>query len=164
MTSRSDDRGVSVAVTHVLTISITMLLMMGLLVGAGDMLERHQQQAVESGLRDVGESLTSELSAVDQLAAKTDETNVTSRIALPERVGGDTYTLELVADSGSARLFVNATGTQADANGTRTTVSEPYGFGNQTRVCDGVSNGGTVEVVYDTTAYGGDGCLTIRQG
>jgi hypothetical protein len=96
---RGDDRAVSIAVTHVLTIGITTILITGLLVGASGLLESEKQGATRDELRTIGNRMVSEMSSAYYSAG--DETNdrVVVRVSHPEYVAGNNYNVEL-RDSG----------------------------------------------------------------
>lgn len=94
MTLGRDDRAVSIAVTHVLTIGITTILISGLLLGAGSMLENQREQSTQSSLETIGERLASEISDVDRLTTD-GATNVTVRTDHQRFVTGSQYTVEL---------------------------------------------------------------------
>lgn len=154
MTFRRDERAVSVTVTHVLTIGITAVLVTGLLVGAGDLLQRQQDRAIEQGLRDIGDGIVNDLTSVDRLAAAGATGNVSARLENPEQVGGETYTVDLLVQDRQAVLYLNTSGGHA----------EPFVFQNQTDVCPGAASSGDVVVRYDADAHGGDGCLRVDPG
>ncbi|WP_247731680.1 DUF7266 family protein [Halovivax limisalsi] len=95
MTLERDERAVSIAVTHVLTIGITTILISGLLLGAGSMLENQREEATKSSLETIGERLASEITDVDRIASDGAD-NVTVRTDHQRFVTGSQYTVELI--------------------------------------------------------------------
>ncbi|WP_254767770.1 DUF7266 family protein [Salinilacihabitans rarus] len=89
----ADERAVSITVTHVLTIGITTILVAGLLVGAGTMLDSERERSTERSLEIVGERLAGELSHADRLAESGDQVTITADH--PRRAGNAQYTVEL---------------------------------------------------------------------
>jgi hypothetical protein len=147
---RNDTRGASVALTHSLTLGITALLITGLLVGAGGMLERQQQRVATQGLQNVAESVTNELKSVDRLATRSRGGEVTSAASIPNHIAGQNYDVELVDRSGNrAALFVNMSATD---------VTVPVEFRAESDICERELSSGPLRVVYDPDAD----CLTIE--
>jgi len=94
----TDDRSVSIAVNHVLTIGITATLLTTLLLGMGGLLDSERERAATESLSTVGERLSGEISSVDRMKNETSD-NVTIRSNYQRTVSGSTYTIELL-DSG----------------------------------------------------------------
>ena len=94
MLGSSTDRGVSVAVTHVLAIAITVILIGVLFVGVGDLVETQTDRSAESSLETIGERLSDQFSNAERLAD--DEAEI--RAEHPSHVSGMSYSLELVGD------------------------------------------------------------------
>lgn len=93
---RGDDRGTSIAITHVLTIGITTLLIAVLLTGAGGLLETETDRSAETSLETVGERLAGEIHSVDQLASENSDGTVTVTANHPRTVANSGYTVELL--------------------------------------------------------------------
>ena len=91
----TDDRGVSIAVSHIMTIAITAILISGLMFGAGSLLEGEKDRSAGQSLETIGERLSGEISSVDRLAD--DEETETLRVTVdhPRTVSGSQYTIEL---------------------------------------------------------------------
>jgi len=94
-TFRSDDRAVSIAVTHVLTIGITTILIAGLLVGASGLLESEKQGATRDELRTIGNRMASEMSSAYYSAGEGSNDEVVVRVSHPEYVAGNNYKVEI---------------------------------------------------------------------
>lgn len=111
-----DDRGVSTALGYVLNLTVATLVVTGLLVASGGIVEDQREQTVRSELRVVGQQFSADLSAADELAAAAAPGD-TVRIdrELPQEVAGRTYTVDVVepADQpcpGEPCLVLSATG------------------------------------------------------
>lgn len=89
----NDDRGVSIAVNHVMTIAITTVLVVGLLAGAGAVLDGERERSAEQSLETIGERLAADVASVDRLA-KDDPERVTINADHPRTVSGSSYTIE----------------------------------------------------------------------
>lgn len=95
---REDDRGVSVALSHVLTLGITAILVAGLLMGATAMLDGQSERGAERSLETIGERVASEVASVDRLARAEPESRdvvVELRVDHPSEVSGVTYSIEI---------------------------------------------------------------------
>lgn len=99
-----DRRAVTPTVTHVLTITITSLLVIGLLATAGSFLNSEEQRNARDDLEMIGNRLADEVSRVDTLARNGGEAWIVTRH--PPEVSGGRYTVEQLyggdcPDSGS---------------------------------------------------------------
>ncbi|WP_267643102.1 DUF7266 family protein [Haloarchaeobius amylolyticus] len=140
----SDDRGVSIAVTHVLTIGITTILITGLLVGASGLLQDERADAARDEMRTIGNRMATDIASVDRAADGTSST-MSVRSVHPSSVSGSTYTVHLKPGSVCAVysnpcLVLNATSTD-------TTVYVP--FNTSTTVTETRVSGGDIYIVYD---------------
>ncbi|WP_049925988.1 DUF7266 family protein [Halopiger goleimassiliensis] len=88
-----DERAVSITVTHALTIGITTILISGLLLSAGGMLERETERSTDQSLETIGERLAGEIQSVDRMAGDDGQVNVTTDH--PRRIGSRAYTVSL---------------------------------------------------------------------
>lgn len=89
----SDDRAVSVAVTHVLTIGITTILISGLLLGAGSVLDQQREATTEGELRAIGDRIATDMVTAADRGQRT-EGDVTVRTRYDATMGGG-YTVTL---------------------------------------------------------------------
>lgn len=144
------DRAVSVAVTHVLTIGITTILISGLLLAGGNLLDQQSDRAADRELRTIGDRISTELATAGERGNWTDS-NVTIRTQHPSRVVGSGYTVELEELSSGDECFerqgydgcVVVTGHERDLVA-EVPVSTPDGVD----VEDGTALGGQVTVQY----------------
>ncbi|WP_323676721.1 hypothetical protein [Halorubellus sp. PRR65] len=90
-----DNRGVSIAVTHVLTIGITTILITGLLVGGSGLLRDEKQRATQTELRTIGNRMAAEISSAYYSAEDAGGGTMTVRVSHPEYVAGDNYNVKL---------------------------------------------------------------------
>ncbi|WP_226481783.1 DUF7266 family protein [Natrinema amylolyticum] len=92
------DRGVSITVTHALTIAITTVLIAMLLMAGGTLLENEKENSARTSLETVGERLSDEISNTDRAAAGTND-KVTATADHPRTVAGSSYRVELLPAS-----------------------------------------------------------------
>lgn len=150
---RQDTRGASIALNHALSIGITALLISGLLLGAGNLLQRQEARVMQNGLEATSASVTNEVTSIDELAASGVSGNgeIRSTVDYPQQIAGKSYDIKLlVRPDGSTVVY---------ANSSNPTLSIPVEFENETDICERGINGGPIEIVYDSTRD----CITIRQ-
>lgn len=136
MTAGSD-RGVSVMVGYVLGLVIATLLISGLLIATGDVIGDRREAIVRGELEVVGQRISAGLATADRLA-QTGGDRVSLEVAVPRRVAGASYTVEVDA----ARQVV-----VLETTDPAVTVSVP--FRNRTAVATTTATGGDVEIVLD---------------
>lgn len=92
-----DDRGVSISLTHVLTIAITTVLVAMLITSASTMLETETDRSADQSLETVGERLANEIGNVDRIAhgGSGQAERVTVTTSHPRTVANSRYTVEL---------------------------------------------------------------------
>ena len=95
----ADRRAVSVTITHVLTIGITTILISGLMIGTGTLLDSQKDRATYDEKSTIGDRLAGEITAVDQAAQKEDtEGDITVRTEHPRQLSGGQYFVTLTED------------------------------------------------------------------
>lgn len=142
-----DDRGVSITVTHVLTVGITTILISGLLIGAGSMLEGERQQSAEASLETIGERLANEVSNVDRLANESE--TMTVETSHQREVSGSTYTVELRANCSAQPLIDDSSCLVLESTGEDVEVAVPIDV-DEDDIADGSSSsGGSIVIVWD---------------
>jgi hypothetical protein len=104
----TDERAVSIAVTHALTLAITTVLISGLLIGAGNVLSAQEKQVAQSQFDEIGGDLTSQLNSLDRLNETGDNVTVTVQPQYPNLVAGQTWNLRLI-DNGRSEVYKNET-------------------------------------------------------
>lgn len=98
MTPGRDTRAASTTLGYVLALGITSVLVTGLLLGAGGLVEDQRERTVRSELQVVGQMVAADVSAGDRLARAGDAAFVIRR-DVPRRVAGVSYTIEVVNES-----------------------------------------------------------------
>ncbi|WP_244257036.1 hypothetical protein [Halomicrobium sp. IBSBa] len=138
------------AVTHALTISISAILITGLLVGAGGLLDDQRSYVVENGLENIGGAVTSELVKMDQFNTDSLDADVAYTTGHPTRIGGRTYDVILEPSSPKSTLYLNATG--------ESELTVLYRFENQTSICESTVDGGEITIAFDVS----ESCIELR--
>lgn len=130
------DRGVSTVLGFVLTLTITTLLLSGLLIATGDTVRDRNREVTREELTVVGEQIAADIQAADRLA-KTGADQVVVRTTLPATVASGRYQVEVDAAPGGSELVLTARDVDV-------TVTVP--FANTTAVRDTTVNGGDVSI------------------
>lgn len=138
-TLAADDRAVSTMLSYILTLSITAILISGLLLTGGNVVETQQERTAQSELRVIGQQVAADLNAADRLADATDAGQAAVSREYPDRVVGTTYTIAVDGSAGEVLL-------EADRFGVRVTVP----FVTETPVADATVSGGDVVVTYQS--------------
>ena len=139
---RGRDRGVSSTLGYVLTLSISVILISGLLFSVGTFVTGQNERVTESELAVLGQRLAADIEAADRLAEAADgdaRVVVTSR--LPRRVAGRPYRVA-INESGADELVLSTI--DPDVSVTVRVVTD-YSLANAT------VGGGTVDVAFDGT-------------
>ena len=95
----SDDRAVSVTVGYVLNFAIASLLLTGLLVAGGGLIERQTDQVTRDELSVAGQQLAADLTGADRLVRAGDVSTLSLRTDLPRRNAAGGYTIEITTDA-----------------------------------------------------------------
>ncbi|WP_256403328.1 DUF7266 family protein [Halorubrum salinum] len=153
----ADDRAVSVTVGYVLTLAIGALLLSGVVVAVGGVIDGQTQRTVESELAVAGQTAVANLEAADRLAraAEADrpgsEGDVTVAVEadLPSRIAGRPYRIAVDSDAVAVRTDSPDVRIEIPHAATRD-VSPTTVRGGAIRirytVADGASGPGTLEV------------------
>lgn len=134
---RPDDRAVSTMLSYILTLSITAILISGLLLTGGNVVETQQERTAQTELRVIGQQVAADLNAGDRLADATESGQAVVTREYPDRVVGTTYTISIDGSAGEILL-------EAQRFGVRVTVP----FVTETPVADTTISGGDVVVTY----------------
>ncbi|MFD1645046.1 DUF7266 family protein [Haloarchaeobius litoreus] len=146
----TDDRGVSIALTHVLTIGITTILVAGLLLGASGLLEERKTGAAQTELRTLGNRMAEDIANVDHEAD-----GASGQIVLqtnhPTQVSGTGYAVSLYG-TGAAECGTY----QSDADVACLVMDSPQAdvkiivpFRATTPITESSVSGGDFFIVYD---------------
>lgn len=90
-----DTRAVSIAITHGLTIGITAVLLSGLLVGTGNLLQAQEERVAQEQFDEIGGDLVGQINSLDRLNETGEDVTVSVQPSYPERVAGHGWSLEL---------------------------------------------------------------------
>lgn len=152
----TDERAVSVAVTHTLTIGITTILISGLLIGAGGMLDSQTERAGTEELQTIGDRTANEIVAAADQGNRTNAT-VDIESQQPSNAIGGSYVLSLEnrSDDEECRsrsgydgcLVVSATQADRDAE-------IPIVLPDDVEIEESSATGGDVLVDYDPVDNG----------
>ncbi|WP_435115480.1 DUF7266 family protein [Halolamina sp. C58] len=158
----ADRRGVSTALGYTLTLSITAILIAGLLTAGGTLVENQQRAVVTDELTVTGQQLASGFEDADRLAGTMHNGTVRVNVWLPADVGsGGGYSLEVVnhptPDDQPARATIVATAENVD-------VSRNVSFRTEHPVANRTVPGESVEIAF--TDGDGDGTpeLVVSEG
>ncbi|MBX0294693.1 DUF7266 family protein [Haloarcula nitratireducens] len=141
----SESRGVSTTLGYALTLSITAVLVTGLLIAGTDFVADRQENVIREELTVIGQQVASDLARVDRLVLAADSSGsaltATTRQTFPERVAGSGYQMTL--DPVGEQLVLTSTDPEV-----RITV----GVTNRTDLRESTVDGGVVGVAYNGTS------------
>lgn len=141
------DRAVSTALGYVLTLSISAILISGLLITGGSTMKTQQDRAVHTELRVVGQQVASDIAAGDRLVQASEGTTaVELHHHFPTSVSGSGYTIRVVTSDEGLPPDVTAPCLELSASSTHVVVYVEYA--SQTAVT-GTASGGDVTIEYD---------------
>jgi hypothetical protein len=134
------DRGVSSNVSYVITLTIMTLLLTGLALSSGAIIDDERSRVMRAQLEVLGERLASDLTSADKLARRTgSDTTMRTTSDLPDQVVSRSYTIT-IRSAGSANTY------EIDMiAGTVEATVEVYLL---TDLETGSTPGGPVEIVY----------------
>lgn len=147
----TDTRGVSIAVTHVLTLAITTVVISGLLIGAGSMLDTERERGADVSLEIVGERVASQLASVDRMATSTNTTSVSIEVTHPAFVSGSRYHITIPPNCESPVIGQNVSCLRLTGIDEDIEVEVPFSVSTDVDGGDGIS-GGSFYIVYDHDA------------
>jgi hypothetical protein len=102
------DRAVSTAVGYVLTLGIATVLVSGLLIATGGVVEDRREATARDGLEVVGQRLAANLMSADRLAETRNAETVELEVTLPRRLAGSGYAIRV--DGGGSALILESEG------------------------------------------------------
>ncbi|WP_237561702.1 DUF7266 family protein [Halorubrum halophilum] len=153
----ADERGVSVTVGYVLTLAIGALLLSGVVIAVGGVIDGQTQRTVESELSVAGQIAVANVESADRFAraAEADRpesegtVNVVVEADLPSRVAGRGYRIEIDSETVLVRTDRPDVRVEIPHAATRN-VTETTVRGGPIRIsytlADGNSGPGTIEV------------------
>lgn len=147
------DRAVSTALGYTLTLAITAVLISGLFVTAGSVVDSQRERATTDELTVHGERLAADLMTVDRLSRSGEA--VALERELPTAVGGGSYSIEVVEEADE-----NETSQRIELRSARHDEGVSVRFVTQRDVIveSGSVAGGTVVIGFD------GGAIEVRNG
>lgn len=115
------DRAVSVTVNYVMTITITAILLSGLFIASGSLIQSQSERAIQDELDVLGERLAADLSTADRLAESADGGAAHARVSteLPRQVAGTAYSIEITwienGENGYAELTLRTSDPEVES-------------------------------------------------
>lgn len=97
----ADDRAVSTTVGYTMAIGVTIVLVSGLLVSVGGLVDDGTDRAIEAELETVAEGIATELATLETVADRDSPTTVGTRIDAPVTIVGESYQIALETDCAS---------------------------------------------------------------
>jgi hypothetical protein len=92
------DRGVSTALGYVLGLIIVTVMITGLFITVGNVVEDQRETAIRSELRVLGNQIAGDITTVDRVALAKDNSTARLTRSLPENVAGTSYRIQLRYD------------------------------------------------------------------
>lgn len=100
------NRGVSTVLGYSLNLMVATLLVTGLLIAAGSLVESQRDQASRAELQVVGERLVANLETADRLARTANDGQGRVDATLPSHVAGSSYRVAIVTGDGEAQAIL----------------------------------------------------------
>jgi hypothetical protein len=101
---RHDRRATSTALGYVLSLGIAAVLVSGLIVAGGGLMEDQRDQTARIELEVIGQTVADDLASAARLA-DCDSCDVRLRIDVPSRVAGESYLIDVVEVDGAAPSY-----------------------------------------------------------
>ncbi|MFP8952164.1 hypothetical protein ACLI4Z_04195 [Natrialbaceae archaeon A-arb3/5] len=144
------ERALSTGLSYVLLLGVTVILISGLSVAAGDLLQTQHEQTVESELNVVGERIAADLMTVDRLVQTSAEAETVSVVSNPPQTVSDgQYSVRIESENSNTKLVLES----AETSVIVTTIAPTSTDVEETRL-----SGGTMTISYQ------DGSLVVSNG
>jgi len=145
-----DDRGQSITLSYTMGLGIGVILITGLLIAGGNFVGDQQESAARTELNVIGQQVAADVSTADRLAGSTaNNSTITVRRSLPNRIAGSVYQIELVGGS-DAHLLVQSNDPDIEIR---------IEIANVTDIESSRVNGGKIRL-----SQSGDGALVLESG
>lgn len=139
-----DDRAVSRVLGYAMVLSISTVLVAGLLIAGGTFVDDQRDHVVDSELEVVGQRLAADVATADRLVRMgSGETTVRVATSVPDSIAGSDYNVEVLPDGGNSSLLI-------EVPRWNRTVTVPVS--NTTALAPIRSSGGDLVVEYDRAA------------
>ena len=145
----------SIALTHVLTIGITTILVAMLLMAGSTMLDSETERSTETALETIGERLAGDIDNVDRMADGGDASTASLVSDQPRTVAKSGYTVTVLssddcADDRAHLLDGSNPCLELEASNTDVTVYVPVKVGDEDDLETGQTvQGGAITIEYD---------------
>ena len=137
----SDDRAVSVTVGYVLNFAVASLLVTGLLVAGGGLIESQTERVTRDELSVAGHQLAADLASADRLFRAGDSSELSIHSDLPQRTAAGGYTIDIGVDAdGTGEIELRASSPEV-------VVTVPFRV--ESDLANVTVDGGPVRVEYD---------------
>lgn len=155
--SDGSDRGMSIALTHVLTIGITTILVAMLLMAGSTMLDSEIERSTETALETVGERLAGDIDNVDRMAVAEGQNASTATLVSdqPRTVANSGYTVTVLSPhdcAGDRAPLLDGSNPclELEASNTDVIVYVPVKVENEGDLeTDQTVQGGAIRIEYD---------------
>lgn len=147
-----DSRAVSTTLGFVLTLTITTVLISGIMVAAGGFVSTEHERVTETELEVVGQRLAANVESADRIVTSSSDETVTvveTGLQLPNRVAGTTYRISV--EPASSELVLRSVDPEVTVR-VRVETTTPLESGSV--------DAGEVSVVYDDAT----GKLEVKNG
>ncbi|MFC6732325.1 MULTISPECIES: hypothetical protein [unclassified Haladaptatus] len=134
-----DNRGVSSTLNYVLGLGVATVLVMGLLIAGGNLIEDQREQVTRNELSVLGQQVVSDLAAADRFTQEGGE--VTLNRDLPKSVAGQTYRITVTHNTGQ-QYYLTLTSARTD---TLVRIE----FVSKTTISPSSVDGGPIKIVGD---------------
>lgn len=147
-----DNRAVSVAITHALAIGITTVLLSGLFVASGTLLDSQENRVGQDQLDEIGADVATHVQTFDRLNQTGTGVNATVQPDYADRIVNTySYQIELTNESGEATITVRSD---------RLGRASAYTLEVDTKIESGFVRGGTITINL-CSAPGEDSYITL---
>ncbi|MFB6132411.1 MAG: hypothetical protein ABEJ44_03270 [Halanaeroarchaeum sp.] len=130
-------RGVSTVLGYSLNLVVATLVVTGVLVAAGSLVDSQREQAMRAEMTVIGERITANLETADRLARRTETGTVVVESDLPRRIAGSTYSIRIRTEAGNASTVVTL-----DSSSIKVTIP----INNESVVVESRHTGGTLSI------------------
>ncbi|WP_336361362.1 DUF7266 family protein [Haladaptatus sp. ZSTT2] len=134
-----DNRGVASSLNYILGLGIATVLVVGLLIAGGNLIEDQREQVVRNELSVLGQQMVSDISTADRFTAEGGE--ITIERDLPKLVAGEHYRITVVQDAPNEYSLLLRT--------SRTDITVQIAFRAESSITESSVDGGSVSIVGD---------------
>lgn len=100
-----NDRAVSVTVGHAMNLAVITILLSGVIIASGGMVESERERTANEELDVIGQQIADELMAADRMVIAGTDPTVEIRVDLPRQVVGSSYSVRLPGTDGDEQVI-----------------------------------------------------------